>query len=73
VPSMESTISGGRTEFGAWLKAARTRAGLSQEQLALEAGVNHKTVQRTEAGISQPRRAVRLALTLTLAEHGQVR
>lgn len=40
--------------FGVVLRSLRKRAGLSQEQLALEAGVERNFVSLIERGVNQP-------------------
>jgi transcriptional regulator with XRE-family HTH domain len=44
-----------RAAFGARLRAARERRGLSQEALAERAGVDRKLIYRTELGQTSPR------------------
>ncbi len=51
-----------REIIGARLRAARTDAGLSQEQLAELAGIDRKTVVRLESGTSDARLTVWLRL-----------
>jgi DNA-binding XRE family transcriptional regulator len=48
------------------LEAARKAADLSQEQLALSAGLSRMTVQRTEAGQIDPRLSSVAAMAKTL-------
>lgn len=38
------------TEFGEWLVEARGKAGLTQDELAAEAGVHVNTIKNLEAG-----------------------
>jgi len=40
--------------FGEVLRAARERAGISQEELAFRAGIDRTFVSRLERGIRQP-------------------
>ncbi|MBL8279764.1 MAG: helix-turn-helix transcriptional regulator [Pelomonas sp.] len=40
--------------FGETAKAARLKAGLSQEALALETGIERSYISRLERGLSQP-------------------
>ncbi|MEU9003978.1 helix-turn-helix transcriptional regulator [Streptomyces sp. NPDC048551] len=49
-----------RRAIGARLRDARTAAGLSQEGLALRAGIDLKTVHRIEYAISDPTLSVLL-------------
>ena len=55
-----------RTGFGAALAQARMRAGLSQNQLAHEAGYDHSYVCRLEAAKREPSRAAVAALAMVL-------
>lgn len=48
------------------LEAARKAADLSQEQLAISAGLSRMTVQRTEAGQIDPRLSSVAAIAKTL-------
>lgn len=48
----------GRVTFGERLRAARERAGLSQEALAHAVGVGWKTIQRQEKGENEPTTAL---------------
>jgi transcriptional regulator with XRE-family HTH domain len=58
-----------KTAFARWLAQARERRGLSQNQLALAAGVDPSTVNKLEAGlIDLPRKAT----LRKLAPHLQV-
>lgn len=50
--------------FAVALKTYRERSGLSQSQLAVEAGFDHSYISRLEAGTRTPRRDC----VLTLAE-----
>jgi transcriptional regulator with XRE-family HTH domain len=55
-----------RSELATQIKLARAEAGLSQEELALEAGVDRTYVSQLERGIANPSLLVlsRLADTL---------
>ena len=59
------------TAFAGWLALTRERRGLSQNQLALAAGVDPSTVNKLEAGlIALPRKSTlrKLAPTLHVTE-----
>jgi transcriptional regulator with XRE-family HTH domain len=45
------------THIGTQIREKREALNLSREGLAYRAGVAHKTIERIEAGKSQPRRA----------------
>lgn len=49
-----TTGSGHELQFGAALRRVRLRAGLSQEQLALESGVQRNFISLIELGRNQP-------------------
>ncbi|MBA5639475.1 helix-turn-helix transcriptional regulator [Duganella sp. LX20W] len=51
--------------FGVVLRSFRKKAGLSQEQLALEAGVERNFVSLIERGINQP--TIRIIFKLAAA------
>lgn len=50
------------------VRLAREKLGMSREQLAGEAGVSYKTVERLEAGTAVPRRATLKVITDVLDE-----
>lgn len=54
--------------FGRELRVERRRAGLSQERLALEAGINRNTIGKIERGAMTPT----LDLILRIAEQLEV-
>lgn len=53
--------------FGVVLRSLRKKAGLSQEQLALEAGVERNFVSLIERGVNQP--TIRIIFKLAAALH----
>jgi transcriptional regulator with XRE-family HTH domain len=53
--SVSPLLAEWRTAFGAHLRAARERRGLSQEALAERAGLDRKVIYRTELGQTSPR------------------
>ena len=53
---------------GKQLRKRREALGLSVEGLAYKAGVSYKTIERIEAGGSEPRRATITVLVQALAE-----
>ena len=53
---------------GRGLREARVAAGLTIEQLAVQAGVGGATVERIEHGRVKPHRATLLALALALSD-----
>jgi transcriptional regulator with XRE-family HTH domain len=53
--------------FGLVLRELRKEAGLSQEQLAFEAGVERNFVSLIERGINQP--SIRMIFKLAVALH----
>ncbi|WEH40819.1 helix-turn-helix transcriptional regulator [Streptomyces sp. AM 2-1-1] len=55
-----------REEVGRRLRAARTDAGLTQIRLGERAGLDHKTVHRSEYGISDPSLSMLLRLAAAL-------
>src|SRR5436305_1222655 len=56
--------------FGQRLRALRTRAGMSQEDLALLAGVGVRTIGNLEAGRTAPRPSTRRVLADALGLDG---
>lgn len=56
---------------GTRLRKRREAVGLSVAGLAYKAGVSYKTIERLEAGDTQPRRATEAVLNMALAEAEQ--
>lgn len=56
--------------YGATLRAARERAGLTQAELARRAGVAPNTVARLERGEMEPRPATKAVLDSALRRLG---
>jgi transcriptional regulator with XRE-family HTH domain len=54
------------TDYGAWLRWARTAARMSQREVAAIVGVSVATVSRWESGDRHPKHATRLLLTQVL-------
>ena len=58
------------TEFGAWLKLARTARGLSVNGLAEKAGVSNASISKFEAGKLNPRKRTAVQIAAALAPEG---
>lgn len=52
--------------FGSVLKELRAKAGISQEQLALQSGLDRTHVSKIERGLRQPTLATIVQLSATL-------
>ena len=66
----EATVNGakklGNEEFGAWLMAKRTDAGLSRYDVAERCGISYPYVSQLETGYRNPSAAVVQALSVAL-------
>lgn len=59
-------MTGASTHVGELVREMRISAGLTQEQLAVAAGVTAKTLRGVEAGIGQPQRGTLLGIARAL-------
>jgi transcriptional regulator with XRE-family HTH domain len=68
-PRADPETSNSQGQFGANLRRARQRAGISQERLALDAKVDRAAISVYENGVRQPnlRTVLKLALKLDVA------
>ena len=53
-------------QFGAWLRELRDEKGLSQKQLAEQAGVGQRTISHLEQGVQEPVWSTLLAIAKAL-------
>ena len=69
IPRADAEILGSEKLFGANLRFARQRAGISQERLALDAKVDRAAISVYENGVRQPnlRTVLKLAMKLDVA------
>lgn len=71
IPALFVDVSMKMISLGEWLERARERRGLSQNQLAIAAGVDPSTINKMEAGlIETPRKSTlkKIAFALNVAE-----